>query len=80
MSVVGPREPTPEDGVPMSDATTSSDADGVLVASAWRSAAGDVLVRITMSGPGAEGDTVCTVSSTTEALACMEAWLSGLGA
>ncbi|HEX5017009.1 MAG TPA: hypothetical protein VFX15_05435 [Actinomycetes bacterium] len=64
----------------MNDATTTSDADGVLVASAWRSAAGDVLVRITVSGPGGEGDTVCTVSSTTEALACMEEWLSQLGA
>jgi hypothetical protein len=64
----------------MNDATTPSDADGVLVASAWRSATGDVLVRITMSGPGGEGDIVRTVSSTTDALACMEAWLTELGA
>ena len=77
--MVGPRDPTPEDGVPMTDATTPSDADGVLVASAWRSATGAVLVRITMSGSRGEGDTVRTVSSTHEALACMETWLSELG-
>jgi hypothetical protein len=63
----------------MKDATMSSDADGVLVASVWRSAAGDVsLVRLTMTKPGAEGDTVRVVSTLAEALASVEEWLAAM--
>lgn len=64
----------------MSDAPTSSEADGVLVASVWRTAAGGVsLVRITMTQPGGEGNTVYTVSTADEALVRVEEWLAALG-
>ena len=64
----------------MSDASASSDADGVLVASVWRTGAGGVsLVRITMTEPGGEGDTVATVATAAEALARVEEWLAALG-
>jgi hypothetical protein len=61
-----------------STATSSSDADGVLVASAWRNAADDLLVRITMTQPGGVGDTVCTAASRAEAMACFDEWLTTL--
>ena len=64
----------------MSDAPTSSDADGVLVASLWRTATGGVsLVRLTMTQPGGEGDTVYTVATAAEALDRFEEWLTALG-
>jgi hypothetical protein len=63
----------------MRDAPASSDADGVLVASVWRTGAGGLpLVRITMTRPGGGGDTVFTVSTTAEALARVEEWLAAL--
>jgi hypothetical protein len=62
----------------MKDTTASSEADGVLVASVWRTADGASLVRLTMTGPAGEGETVRTVSTPDEALACVEAWLSSL--
>jgi len=74
---LGPGNPT-KDGVAMNEPTTPSDADGVLVASAWRSAAGDVLVRLTMTRPGDEGDTVRTVATAAEAVARFEEWLTEL--
>jgi hypothetical protein len=57
----------------------ASEADGVLVASVWRTAAGVSLVRLTMSQPGGEGDTVWTASTTAEALARVEEWLTEMG-
>jgi hypothetical protein len=64
----------------MSDATTSSEADGVLVASVWRDGAGgQPLVRLTMTQPDGEGETVRTVSTRAEALALVDEWLATLG-
>jgi hypothetical protein len=64
----------------MSDAPTSSEADGVLVASVWRNAAGGIsLIRLTMTQPGGEGDTVRVVSNTEEAVANVEEWLKTFG-
>jgi hypothetical protein len=48
------------------------------VASVWRTADGASLVRLTMTGPAGDGETVRTVSTPAEALACVEAWLSSL--
>jgi hypothetical protein len=63
----------------MGDPTSPSDADGVLVASVWRAGAGgESVVRLTMTRPGDEGETVRTVSSRAEALACVEEWLATL--
>jgi len=62
----------------MNEPTTSSEADGVLVASAWRSAGGDLLVRFTMTRQGDEHDTVRAVATTAEALSCFERWLAEL--
>ena len=75
--MLGPGNPT-KDGVAMNEPTTPSEADGVLVASAWRTSAGDVLVRITMTRPGDDGDTVSTVSTTAEAVSRFEDWLTEL--
>ena len=63
--MLGPGNPT-KGGVAMNGETAPSDAEGVLVASAWRTAGGDVLVRLTMTRPGDEGDKVCAVSTTAE--------------
>jgi hypothetical protein len=64
----------------MSDATTSSEADGVLVASVWRDGAGgQPLVRVTMTRPDGEGETVRTVSTHAEALALVDDWLAAMG-
>jgi hypothetical protein len=64
----------------MSEATTSSDPDGVLVASMWsNAAAGNPLVRLTMTAPGSEGETVRAVSTSAEALTIVEDWLTDLG-
>lgn len=76
-TLLGPGNPT-KDGVAMNEPTTPSEADGVLVASAWRTSAGDVLVRITMTRPGDDGDTVSTVSTTAEAVSRFEDWLTEL--
>jgi hypothetical protein len=59
----------------MTDAPASSDADGVLVASVWRTAGEVSLVRLTMTRPEGEGETVRTVATSAEALACVEEWL-----
>jgi hypothetical protein len=63
----------------MGDPTAASDADGVLVASVWRSASDGVsFVRLTMTRPGDDGDLVRTVSTSAEALTCVEEWLAAL--
>jgi hypothetical protein len=68
--------PTPKDGVAMNDTTTSSEADGVLVASVWRNAAGGVpLIRLTMTKPDGEGENVRVMSTPAEVLASVEEWL-----
>jgi len=61
----------------MGDATSSADADGVLVASVWREADGTVsLVRVTMTDPAGGSDTVRVTGSPHEALATIEDWLA----
>jgi hypothetical protein len=64
----------------MNDATSSSDADGVLVLSVWRNASADgtTLVRLTMTEPGGTGDTVRVVSNVVDALADLEKWLAAM--
>jgi len=63
----------------MGDPTARSDADGVIVASVWRRGAdGASFVRLTMTRPGDDTDTVRTVSTSAEALACVEEWLAAL--
>jgi hypothetical protein len=64
----------------MNEAMTPSDTDGVLVASAWRTAGGDLLVRISMTRPGDENETVRAVTTADEAVSCFEEWLSELHA
>lgn len=64
----------------MGDPTAPSDADGVLVASVWRTGAdGRTVVRLTMTRAGDDGDRVVTVSTSGEALAHIEEWLAELG-
>ena len=76
---LGRWKPTPEDGGAMGDPTLRSDADGVIVASVWRRGAdGASFVRLTMTRPGDDADTVRTVSTSAEALACVEEWLAAL--
>ena len=78
-NLVGSREPKPDNGGAMRDATASSDADGVLVASVWRTADGGVsLVRLTMTQPDGVGDIVRIVSTPAEALVSIEEWLASL--
>ncbi len=74
---MGSRETTPAGGGGTGETTASSEADGVLVASVWRTAGGPLLVRVTTTRPGG-GDTVRTFASAPEALAHMEQWLTTL--
>lgn len=62
----------------MTDATTTSVADGVLVASVWRTGGGS-LMRLTMTSPEKDGDVVRTVTTRAEALALVDRWLTALG-
>jgi hypothetical protein len=77
---LGRRKTTPEDEGAMGDPTTPSDADGVLVASVWRTGADErTVVRLTMTRTDDDGDRVVTVSTSGEALAHIAEWLAGLG-
>ena len=64
----------------MTDATSPSDADGVLVLSVWRnaSAEGTTLVRLTMTEPGGSGETVRVVADVADALAELREWLTAM--